>query len=61
MSARRDRSPPLALPSARLPGLIDAHVHFGSSKLTPAEFARAVVPRGTTAVVCDSHEIANVL
>ncbi len=43
-----------------VPGFIDAHVHLESSKLTPAEFARAVVPRGTTAVVCDPHEIANV-
>src|SRR5436190_17041095 len=42
-------------------GFIDAHVHLESSKLTPAEFARAVVARGTTAVVCDPHEIANVL
>jgi adenine deaminase len=44
-----------------VPGLIDAHVHVESSKLLPAEFARAVVARGTTAVVCDPHEIANVL
>ena len=43
-----------------VPGLIDAHVHLESAKLTPAQFARAVVPRGTTAVVCDPHEIANV-
>ncbi len=43
-----------------LPGLIDAHVHLESSLTTPAEYARAVVPRGTTAVVCDPHEIANV-
>src|SRR3954454_6210452 len=44
-----------------VPGFIDAHVHLESSKLTPAEFARVVVARGTTAVVCDPHEIANVL
>jgi adenine deaminase len=44
-----------------VPGFIDAHVHIESSKLTPAEFARAVVPHGTTAVVTDPHEIANVL
>ncbi len=44
-----------------MPGLIDAHVHVESSKLLPAEFARVVVARGTTAVVCDPHEIANVL
>ena len=43
-----------------VPGFIDAHVHLESAKLTPAQFARAVVPRGTTAVVCDPHEIANV-
>ncbi len=43
------------------PGFIDAHVHLESSMVQPAEFARAVVPRGTTAVVCDPHEIANVL
>ncbi len=42
------------------PGLIDAHVHLESSMVVPFEFARAVVPRGTTAVVCDPHEIANV-
>jgi adenine deaminase len=44
-----------------VPGFIDAHVHIESSKLTPAEFARAVVPHGTTAVVSDPHEVANVL
>jgi adenine deaminase len=43
-----------------LPGLIDAHVHLESSMVTPYEFARAVVPRGTTTVVCDPHEVANV-
>lgn len=43
-----------------LPGLIDAHVHLESSLVTPLEFARAVVPRGTTTVICDPHEIANV-
>src|SRR6478752_10422606 len=43
-----------------VPGFIDAHVHLESAKLTPMQFARAVVPRGTTAVVCDQHEIANV-
>lgn len=43
-----------------VPGFVDAHVHLESAKLTPAEFARAVVPRGTTTVVCDPHEIANV-
>lgn len=43
------------------PGFIDAHVHIESSKLVPAEFARAVVPLGTTCVVTDPHELANVL
>lgn len=43
------------------PGFIDAHVHIESSLVPPAEFARAVVPRGTTTVVTDPHEIANVL
>lgn len=44
-----------------VPGFIDAHVHIESSKLTPDQFARAVVPRGTTAIVADPHEIGNVL
>ena len=44
-----------------VPGFIDAHMHVESSKLTPAEFARAVLPHGTTAIVCDPHEVANVL
>ena len=43
------------------PGFIDAHVHLESSMVAPPQFARAVVPRGTTAVVSDPHEIANVL
>lgn len=43
------------------PGFIDAHVHIESSMVPPAEFARAVVPRGTTTAVIDPHEIANVL
>lgn len=43
-----------------LPGLLDAHVHVESSLATPSEFARAVVPRGTTTVISDPHEIANV-
>lgn len=42
------------------PGLIDAHVHIESSMVTPPQFARALAPRGTTTVVCDPHEIANV-
>ncbi len=43
------------------PGFIDAHVHIESAKVCPGEFARAVLPRGTTAVVADPHEIANVM
>lgn len=42
------------------PGFIDAHIHIESTMLTPAEFARVVVPLGTTTVVADPHEIANV-
>jgi adenine deaminase len=43
------------------PGLLDAHVHVESSMLTLTQFARAVLPRGTTGVFIDPHEIANVL
>ena len=43
-----------------LPGFIDAHVHIESSQLIPSRFAEAVVPCGTTTVVADPHEIANV-
>ncbi len=44
-----------------LPGFIDSHMHLESSMLTPAEFTRAALLHGTTAVVADPHEIANVL
>jgi len=43
------------------PGFIDGHVHLESAMVIPSEFARAVVPLGTTSVVADPHEIANVL
>jgi adenine deaminase len=43
-----------------IPGLIDAHVHIESSLLTPREYARLVALHGTTTVVADPHEIANV-
>jgi len=43
-----------------MPGFIDAHVHIESSMLSVPEYARAVLPRGTTSVICDPHEIANV-
>ena len=44
-----------------VPGLIDGHMHIEMSMLSVSEFAKLVVPRGTTAVVADPHEIANVL
>lgn len=43
------------------PGFIDGHVHIESSMVTVSQFARAVVPLGTTSVIADPHEIANVL
>lgn len=43
-----------------IPGLIDAHVHIESSMLIPRNFAKASVPHGTTTVITDPHEIANV-
>ena len=43
-----------------IPGLIDAHVHIESSLLTPREYSRLVVRHGTTTVIADPHEIANV-
>jgi adenine deaminase len=44
-----------------IPGLCDAHMHIESGMLTPAEFARAIIPHGTTTIFTDPHEIANVL
>jgi adenine deaminase len=44
-----------------VPGFVDAHVHIESSKMLADEFARLVLPFGTTAVVADPHEVANVL
>jgi adenine deaminase len=43
------------------PGFVDTHVHVESTMVTPSEFERCVVPRGTTTAICDPHEIANVL
>jgi adenine deaminase len=43
------------------PGLIDGHIHLESTMLDPVEFARVVLRRGTTSVMIDPHEIANVL
>lgn len=42
------------------PGLIDGHLHIESAMVTPGQFARAIVPHGTTTIVADPHEIANV-
>lgn len=44
-----------------IPGLCDGHMHIESGMLTPAEFAAAVIPHGTTTIFHDPHEIANVL
>ena len=44
-----------------LPGFIDAHIHLESSLVSPKEFAKAVLPHGTTTVITDPHEIANVM
>jgi len=43
------------------PGFVDTHVHVESSLVSPFEFERLVLPRGTTTAICDPHEIANVL
>jgi len=44
-----------------VPGFIDTHLHIESSHITPHEFDRCVLPQGVTTVICDPHEIANVL
>jgi len=44
-----------------LPGFLDAHIHLESSLVSPAEFVKAVLPHGTTTVIADPHEIANVM
>ena len=49
------------VPGLMIPGFIDSHIHIESSMVTPAQFAKIAVRHGTTAVVCDPHEIANVL
>ena len=43
-----------------VPGFIDGHLHLESSIVTPMQYGRAVMPHGTTSIVCDPHEIANV-
>ncbi len=57
---RAERTLP-AVGMVLMPGLIDAHMHLESTLLTPAELARLIVPMGTTAMISDSHEVANVL
>ncbi|MCR9127130.1 MAG: adenine deaminase [Rhodobacteraceae bacterium] len=63
--ARHCTGPDTAIIEARgrymIPGLCDGHMHIESGMLTPAEFARAVIPHGTTTMFTDPHEIANVL
>ena len=44
-----------------VPGFIDSHLHCESTLVTPLEFDRCVLPRGTTTAICDPHEICNVL
>ena len=56
-----DEYPDLDYEGILIPGFIDSHIHIESSKLTPSNFAKAVLPNGTTSVIADSHEIANVL
>lgn len=44
-----------------IPGLVDGHMHLESSMMTPAHFAEAIIPMGTTTVVADPHEIGNAM
>ena len=44
-----------------IPGMIDTHIHIESTMMNPTNFAKAVLPHGTTTVVNDPHELANVL
>ena len=44
-----------------LPGFLDAHIHLESALVSPREFVKAVLPHGTTTVITDPHEIANVM
>ncbi len=56
-------APPTGEPSplTLVPGFVDGHVHLESAVVTPDEYARAVVPHGTSCVVTDPHEISNVM
>ena len=56
-----DEKSTVDVPGLLLPGFIDSHIHIESSMLTPAQFAKIAVRHGTTSVICDPHEIANVL
>jgi adenine deaminase len=60
-SSRRSSRTIDAKGAIAIPGLIDTHLHIESSMMIPSRFAEAVLPRGTTAVFADPHEIANVL
>lgn len=44
-----------------VPGFIDSHLHIESSHLTPYHFAEAIIPKGTTTIIADPHEICNAL
>ena len=56
-----DKNTSLDVHGLMIPGFIDSHIHIESSMVTPAQFAKIAVRHGTTGVVCDPHEIANVL
>ena len=58
---RLDDADSLDFEGVLIPGFIDSHVHIESSMLSPSNFAKAVIPHGTTSVVADAHEIVNVL
>ena len=56
----REENPPRIIDCNRkfvAPGFIDGHIHIESSMLSPKEFAKAVVPHGTTCVITDPHEL----
>ncbi|MFT7106993.1 MAG: adenine deaminase [Yoonia sp.] len=59
-SARESHAELDAAGACIVPGFIDTHMHVESSMVTPAEYARAVVPRGVTTALWDPHELANV-
>ena len=61
MGSYQDRSEVDCTGKIVLPGFLDAHIHLESSLVSPTEFVKAVLPHGTTTVVTDPHEIANVM